>query len=350
MKKILFTGGGSAGHVIPNLALMEEILSEGIADVCYMGTGGIEKTLVAEWHIPYYQIECPKLIRGKSFDAFKRNLHIPAEFLEARKQAIEGLKTFQPDLVFSKGGYVALPVIFAAKKLKIPCLAHESDLSVGLSNRLSARSCKRLFTSFPETAKKVPHGKYSGAPLRRSVLYASRADARRKFSIPFHEKVILVFGGGSGSQALNEGLRKHIKALTEKYVVLHVCGKGNIVKSTLQNYRQFEFITDMGMAYACADLVISRAGAGTVFEILALKKPAILVPLEGQTRGDQKENAAYFEARKLCYTLPQAELEKLPEAIERAFLDEGLKERLANTDFGRGNETILTEIRSFLRR
>ena len=294
MKKILFTGGGSAGHVIPNLALIEEILSKGEADVCYMGTGGIEKQLVTEWHIPYYQIECPKLIREKSFSAFKRNLHIPAEFLHAKKQALEGLKTFRPDLVFSKGGYVALPVIAAAKKLKIPCLAHESDFSAGLANKLSARMCRFVFTSFPETAKKLPHGKYSGAPLRRSVLYASRAEARKKFHIPFHAKVLLIFGGGSGSQAINDVIRQHLKTLTEKYVILHVCGRGNLIQSTLPNYRQFEFITDMGMAYACADLVISRAGAGTVFELLALKKPSILVPLEGQTRGDQVENAAYF--------------------------------------------------------
>ena len=349
MKKILFTGGGSAGHVIPNLALIEEILSSGDADVCYMGTGGIEKQLISEWHIPYFQIECPKLVREKSFSAFKRNLCIPTEFFRAREKAIEGLRIFQPDLVFSKGGYVALPVISAAKKLKIPCLAHESDFSAGLANRLSARKCKYVFTSFPETAKKLPHGKYSGSPLRHSVLYASRAEARKKFNIPFDAKVILVFGGGSGSKALNTSLRESIKELTENYTVLHVCGKGNLVQSTVKNYRQFEFITDMGMAYACADLIVSRAGSGTVFEILALKKSSLLVPLAGQTRGDQAENAAYFQKQGLCHVLPQTQLHKLPQAIERAMQDDTMKTKLLESNFGQGNDVILREIRAILR-
>ncbi len=350
MKKILFTGGGSAGHVIPNVALIEEILSTGEADVCYIGTNGIEKDLIAEWKLPYYQIECPKLIRGGGWRGFKNNLKIPSAFLRAKKQAEEGLRAFQPDLVFSKGGYVALPVVFAAKKLKIPCLAHESDLSIGLANRLTAGKCEYLFTSFPETAEKLRRGKYTGAPLRRSVLSATKAEARKKFNIPFHEKVVLVFGGGSGSRALNEAVRKNLKTLTKSYYVLHLCGKGNAVESNIKNYRQIEFALDMGEVYACADLVISRAGAGTIFELLALKKPAILVPLEGATRGDQKQNAKYFEKKGLCRVLVQSELGKLTEEIDNAFLDEGLKDRLAVGNFGQGNENILREIRSYLQK
>ena len=344
MKRILFTGGGSAGHVIPNIALIEELLSDGIADVCYMGTNGIEKRLIAEWKIPYYEIECPKLIRGGGWQAFKRNLHIPSAFLKARAQALEGLKSLRPDVVFSKGGYVALPVISAARKLKIPCLAHESDFSPGLANRLSARKCRFIFTSFPETAKHLPHGKYSGAPLRRSVLNATKADARRRLSIPFQEKVLLVFGGGSGSAAINTALRKQLKALTEQYTVLHVCGKGNLIDCNLPRYRQYEFITDMGAAYACADLIVSRAGAGTVFEILALKKPALLIPLEGQTRGDQVENALYFERRGLCRVLAQSKLDNLYEQINEAFTDNSMRERLAEHGFVSGNDVILREI------
>ena len=348
MKKILFTGGGSAGHVIPNIALIEEILSIGDIDVCYMGTNGIEKRLISEWKIPYFEITCPKLVRGMSLTNLKRNLRIPLEFHRAKKQALEGLKTFQPDLVFSKGGYVALPVISAARKLKIPCLAHESDFSTGLANRLSAWKCKYVFTSFPETAKKLHHGKYSGAPLRRSIFNATRAEARRRFEIDFHEKVLLIFGGGSGSAAINEAVRENIKILTENYAVLHVCGKGNIVDCNIERYKQFEFISDMGMAYACADFIISRAGSGTVFEILALKKPSLLIPLEGATRGDQIENAAYFERRGLCHILKQSELSVLPQAIERAITDENMKKRLSETNFGRGNENILREIRKIL--
>ena len=348
MKKILFTGGGSAGHVIPNIALIEELLSDGNTEICYMGTSGIEKDLIAEWDIPFYEISCPKLIRGRSREAWKRNLRIPVELRRAKRQALEILEKIRPHAVFSKGGYVALPVIAAAKKLGIPCFAHESDFSPGLANRLTARKCLKVFTSFPEAAKRLPHGTYSGAPLRRSIFHPTRAEARKQMSIPFHAQVLLVFGGGSGSTAINQALREHLKTLTENYVVLHVCGKGNLTETNLKNYRQFEFITDMGMMYACADLVISRAGAGTVFELLALKKPAILVPLEGQTRGDQAENAAYFQAKGLCKVLKQDFLFTLPRAVDETFADDEMRQRLKESDFHSGNERILQELRKVL--
>jgi UDP-N-acetylglucosamine--N-acetylmuramyl-(pentapeptide) pyrophosphoryl-undecaprenol N-acetylglucosamine transferase len=348
MKKIVFTGGGSAGHVIPNIALMEELLSEGNTEVHYVGTNGIEKNLIAEWDIPFYEISCPKLIRGRSWTVWKRNLRIPAQLHRAKQQALEILQKIQPDAVFSKGGYVALPVIAAARKLGLPCFAHESDYSPGLANRLTARKCKYVFTSFPETAKRIPHGKYSGAPIRRAVFHATRAEARKAYGIPFRAKVLLVFGGGSGSKAINDALRTHLKALTEKYVILHACGKGNMIESNIKNYRQFEFITDMGAAYACADLVLSRAGAGTIFELLALKKAALLVPLEGETRGDQVENAVYFQEKGLCRVLRQDLLFTLPHAIDEAFADENLQKHLQESDFHRGNELILHEIRKVL--
>lgn len=344
MKKILFTGGGSAGHVLPNLALIEDLLSTGEADVCYIGTDGIEKQLVSEWKIPYFQIECPKLIRGGGWKGLKQNLKIPVALRRAEKQALKGLQTFQPDLVFSKGGYVALPVVRAAKKLHIPCFAHESDLSVGLANRLSANKCLRVFTSFPETAKKLRNGQYSGSIIRREILSSSKADARKKFGVPFGEKVLLVFGGGSGSACINDAIRKHLKILTDRYFVMHVCGKNNIVQSNFENYRQYEFISDMGLAYAAADVVVSRAGSGTVFELLALKKTAILVPLEGQTRGDQAQNAAYFAQKGLCKVLPQSRLDELPKIIENTLLDDGLRLRLLDVNLPRGNELILREL------
>nr|MBR6778389.1 UDP-N-acetylglucosamine--N-acetylmuramyl-(pentapeptide) pyrophosphoryl-undecaprenol N-acetylglucosamine transferase [Clostridia bacterium] len=348
MKKILFTGGGSAGHAVPNLALIEELLSKGKTDVCYMGTDGIEKSIIAAQKIPYYTIDCPKLVRGKSFTALKNNLHIPCAFQKAVTEAQKGLEIFRPDLIFSKGGYVALPVVFAAKKLHIPCVAHESDFSLGLANRLSANKCKTVLTSFPETANKLKNGKYGGAPIRRTVLSAKREDARCALGIGEREKVLLVFGGGSGSKAINDALRKSLKSLTDKYLVLHVCGKGNVVESTVKNYRQYEFIADMGTMYACADLVLSRAGAGTVFEILALKKPSLLVPLEGATRGDQKQNAEYFRAKGLCRVLPQNQLPSLEEEIDKAFADTDMKQRLLENTFSQGNERILGEINALL--
>lgn len=349
MKKILFTGGGSAGHVIPNIALMEQILSEGWADVCYMGTNGIEKKLISDWKLPFYQIECPKLIRGGGFSAFKSNLKIPFALRKAEKQAEEGLKIFQPDLVFSKGGYVALPVVKAAKKLKIPCFAHESDLSVGLANKLTANKCERIFTSFPETAKRLKNGKYSGAPIRRAIFSQTRAEARRRADLPFDKKVLLIFGGGSGSEKINTAVRKYAYKLCDKYILLHICGKGNVAQSNIKNYKQFEFISDMGWAYACADAVISRSGSGAIFEILALKKPAIFIPLEGQTRGDQLENAEYFHKKKLCYILREEHIDALPEKIDELFSDEQLKNQLLTSEFLSGNDKILQALRNYLK-
>lgn len=348
MKKILFTGGGSAGHVIPNLALIEEVLSQGIAEVCYMGTDGIEKNIVTAQKIPYYTISCPKLIREKNLRALKNNMRIPLAFQKAVKEAEKGITLFQPDLIFSKGGYVALPVVFAAKKHSVPCLVHESDFSLGLANRLSIPKCNTLLTSFPETAHGIKNAKYVGAPIRRQVFSTDRESARKNLKIDKQENVLLVFGGGSGSHALNDAIRSQLKRMTKNYLVLHICGKGNLIENNLKNYQQFEFVADMGTMYAAADLVISRAGAGTVFELLSLKKPSILIPLSGATRGDQQENASYFQKQGLCRVLPQKELYRLVEEIDKAFLDKVMKVRLLESNYTQGNARILSEIRSLL--
>lgn len=348
MKKILFTGGGSAGHVVPNLALIETLLKTGEADVYYMGTAGVERELIARYKIPFYQIECPKLVRG-GLRAIKRNFTIPFRLQKAKRQALEGLRQIQPNLVFSKGGYVSLPVVNAAYKLGIPCVSHESDLSAGLANRLMAKKCRYICTSFPETAKSFRCGVYTGAPMRTSLFCENTALARRRLDIPDGKTVLLIFGGGSGSARINEGVRKHLKTLTERYFLLHVCGRGNVVESNVKNYRQFEFIADMGMAYAAADGIISRAGAGAVFEIMALKKPALLIPLEEQTRGDQLQNAGYFEDRGMCHILRQDKLEDLPQAIEKLFADGAIQSRLLESHYTAGNAAILRIIRQILR-
>lgn len=341
MQTIVFTGGGSAGHVVPNIALIEELLPKDENNLHYIGTNGIEKELIAPWKIPFHALTCPKLIRGGGLRGFKNNIQIPFAFYRAVKQAKQILQQIKPDVVFSKGGYVALPVVIAAKRLHIPCYAHESDYSVGLANKLSARYCKIVFTSFPETAQKVKNGKYSGSLIRRSVLSPKKAQARKKWNIGFQDKVVLIFGGGSGSAKINSAVRTHIQTLCANYVVIHACGKGNVVDSNIPNYRQTEFIEDMGTAYACADVIVARAGSGTVFEILAQKKPSVLIPLEGQTRGDQMENARYFTARGLCHTLFERYLNVLPKAIEDALLDTEMQTRLQESGFNSGTATVL---------
>lgn len=341
MKKILFTGGGSAGHVIPNLALIEDLKRLGGVDFAYMGTDGIEKTLVGERHIPFYTISCPKFRRGFSLKNLKSNLQIPFQLYRAKKEALRGLELLQPNAVFSKGGYVSLPVLLASKKLGIPCFAHESDFSPGLTTKLTARLCKTVFTSFPETAENLPHGHYSGAPLRSQLFHADREKVRAEFSLSENQKAILVLGGGSGSKFLNDALRQALKRLPKTYTVFHLCGRGNRIDCNFKNYRQFEFVKDMGTLYALSDLVISRAGSGATFEILALKKPSIFIPLERASRGDQVENANYFLKRGLCHVLHEAELSSLPKAIEKAFADSELRKKLEESNFSSGNTKIL---------
>ena len=337
MKKIVFTGGGSAGHVMPNIALMEELQDR--YDLCYIGSDGVEKRIVAPLKIPYGQIACPKFVRGFSL----RNFSIPLALRRAVKEAEEKLAAIRPDLVFSKGGYVALPVVFAAKRLKIPCLTHESDLTLGLANRLMAGRCAFVLTSFPETAESVINGRYTGSPLRRSVFGSDAGMARAKYGFASrHKPVLLVLGGGSGSAAINAALRKDLFSLCKKYYILHLCGRGNAVESNAAGYMQREFEEDMGAAYACADAVVARAGSNTVFETLALKKPALFIPLQNaRTRGDQVKNARYFEERGMCRVLPERNLDNLEAAIDGLMQDSALRKNLKNCDVESGNERFV---------
>ncbi len=350
MKRILFTGGGSAGHVVPNIALMEELLRRGDVDLCYMGGDGIEKKLVAPLRIPYYTLRPPKFIRGGGFYAFKENIKIPFRLKKAVEEAKKGLFDCKPDLVFSKGGFVALPVVMAAKKMGIPCYAHESDLSVGLANKLSAKKCEAVFTSFPETAIKIKNGVYSGAPIRRSVFTGNRDVIRKKYGVIGDQKVLLVFGGGSGSEAINSAIRKHLKTLTEKYVIFHLCGRNNRVESTMKGYIQEEFALDMGGLYAMSDALLCRAGAGSVFEAMSLKKPTLFVPLSKASRGDQKQKAEHFHRKGLCRVLPEEYLERLPQAIDKLFEDDDLKERLRTAVFKDGRKFITQQLTDALQK
>ena len=336
MKKIVFTGGGSAGHVVPNIALMEELRDK--YELFYIGTDGIEKRLITPLKIPYGEISCPKFIRGFSL----KNLTIPFEFRRAVKSAEKALKDIQPDLVFSKGGYVALPVAHAAKRLKIPCLTHESDLSLGLANRLMSNKCDYVLTSFPETAESVINGRCVGSPLRRNLFGVDKDAARAKYGFTTKNKpVILVLGGGSGSVALNNALRQNLFSLCRKYYVLHLCGKGNAVESSVAGYEQREFETDMGSAYACADAVVARAGSNTVFEALALKKPTLFIPLQNaRSRGDQIKNAEYFKKQGLCHVLLQKDVRLLEGAIDALIRDERLKRNLLSCEVSDGNQKI----------
>lgn len=346
MKHILFCGGGSAGHTVPNLAVMQDL--EGKCRLTYAGSsGGIEERLAKEAGYPFYGVPCPKLVRSLT----PQNLTLPFRLLRAETGALALLKELRPDLVFSKGGYASLPYLFAARRLHIPSLTHESDLSPGLATRLTARRCKLVLTSFEETARRFANGRCVGSPMRKELFTGSPSRARAKYGFSRERPVLLVLGGGSGSRTLNEAVRAHLPALLKQFQILHLCGKSSPLQSAPRGYRALSYEPDMASAYAAADFVLSRAGSNTVFEALALQKPALLVPLEHASRGDQLENALYFEARGLCRVLRERELAR-PEALSSAlfalFQDEALRARLQNAPVQNGTPAILRAIEETL--
>ncbi len=339
MKYILFCGGGSAGHVVPNLAVMNELRYT--HRLAYIGTNGIERSLVSEAGYPFFEVDCPKLIRSLS----PKNLTIPFRLAAAEKSAAAILGREKPDLVFSKGGFASYPAARAAQKLGIPVLTHESDLSPGLATKMLAKRCKYVLTSFPETAKLFPNGLCVGSPMRKELFRGERSRARKKYSLSEGKPVLLVLGGGSGSRAINEAVRRHLPKLLGTWQILHLCGKGNLLASPPEGYVQREFEHDMGSAYAACDCVLCRAGSNTAFEALALKKPTLFCPLERASRGDQLQNALYFQRRGLCRIVREESLSALPAALDALRTDDALRFALSACEIESGTQKILSILR-----
>ncbi|MDD5939683.1 MAG: undecaprenyldiphospho-muramoylpentapeptide beta-N-acetylglucosaminyltransferase [Lachnospiraceae bacterium] len=296
-KKIVLTGGGTAGHVTPNLALVPSLQEAGY-EIQYIGSfTGIEKKLVEECGIPYTAVETGKFRRY--FDP--KNFSDPFRVVKGFFQARRFLKQFRPDVVFSKGGYVSVPVVQAASLLGIPCICHESDMTPGLANRLCAPFAKKICCNFPETMKDLPADKavLTGTPIRGELLRGSRRAGLSFCGFDDNKPVLMVIGGSLGAASINKTVRDNIHALLQDFQVVHICGKDKVdnLMLTIPGYRQFEYIgEELGDLYAMADIVVSRAGANVICELLALKKPNILVPLP-TGRGDQKLNARSFEQR-----------------------------------------------------
>lgn len=310
-KKIVMTGGGTAGHVTPNIALMPALQEAGY-DITYIGSyNGMEKELIEAQNIPYIGISSGKLRRY--FDW--KNFSDPFKVLKGYGQAISLLKKIKPDVVFSKGGFVSVPVVLAAKHCHIPAIIHESDITPGLANRIAIKGAKKVCCNFPETMKYLPSEKavLTGSPIRRE-LFSGNADAAiRLCGFPDHNKpVLLIVGGSSGSKVINEAVRKVLPELLEEFYIIHLCGKGNLdehLKGVI-GYAQFEYasaeLTDM---FALADMAISRAGANSICELLALHKPNILIPLSAAaSRGDQILNAKSFKKQGFSYVIEEEEL------------------------------------------
>ena len=310
MKRIVLTGGGTAGHVTPNIALLPKLQELGY-DVHYIGSyNGIEKTLIEDCQIPYYGISSGKLRRY--FDL--KNFSDPFKVLKGFSEAAKLLKKLKPDVVFSKGGFVSVPVVLAAKQQHIPVVIHESDMTPGLANKLSIPAASRVCCNFPETLEHLPKGKavLSGSPIREELLTGSREKALQFTGLTGNKPVLLIIGGSLGSVIVNEAVRSILPKLLKKFEIIHLCGKGKLDQTltAMNGYVQYEYISDeLKDLFALCDIVISRAGANSICEFLALRKPALLVPLSAAaSRGDQILNANSFQKQGYAAVLEEEAL------------------------------------------
>ena len=317
-KTVLFTGGGSAGHVTPNLALMERLRAEGY-HIEYVGSAdGIERELVEKAGVPYHALSCGKLRRY--FDI--KNFSDPFRVIKGIFQSRRIINELRPDAVFSKGGFVSVPVVIASRG-KATVVTHESDYTPGLANRINSRFADRICVTFEDTLSNVgPKGIYTGTPIRPELY---KGDAQRGLDfVHFNgeKPVLLIMGGSLGAQSINQCVREALPKLLISFDIIHLCGKGKVNPSlNADGYRQFEYISDeLPDLLAAADLVLSRAGANAVFEFLALCKPAMLVPLPlSASRGDQLLNAGYFARKGYAMTIDQERL--TPETLLDALSD-----------------------------
>lgn len=310
MKHIVLTGGGTAGHVTPNIALIPRLRELGY-QISYIGSyEGIEKKLIEELGIPYYGISSGKLRRY--FDP--KNFSDPFRVIKGFGQARKLLKELKPDVVFSKGGFVTVPVVIAAKQCKIPAIIHESDMTPGLANKLCIPSAARVCCNFPETVSSLPENKavLTGTPIRQELMDGNKESAREFCGFTDEKPVLMVIGGSLGAASINENIRKILPELLTEFQVIHLCGKGKVDES-LQNtegYVQYEYIKkELPDLFALADIVISRAGANAICELNALKKPNLLIPLSAKaSRGDQILNARSFERQGFSMVMEEEEI------------------------------------------
>ena len=347
MKTLVLTGGGTAGHVTPHLALLNQ-LKKHFTKISYIGSNAVEKEIITKkTDLPFYQISSVKFVRKSLF----KNLFLPFKLLKAKKEALQILKELKPDVIFSKGGYVSVPVVLAAKTLKIPVVCHESDLSLGLANKIGAKYAKTVCTTFKKTAELLPNkGVFSGSPINEQGFKINKAQFKDSLKINSNLPILLVTGGSLGSVAINTSVINSINELTKKFFVIHVTGKGNTknFETKPKNYLQIEYADNLPALISISDVVISRAGSNTIFELAYAKKPMLLIPLpKGTSRGDQVENANYFKTEKIASVLLQENLtpENLVKSVNLTFTNrQKLIANLNNFNFKNGTQTIIYEI------
>ncbi len=320
MKKIILTGGGTAGHVTPNLALCPELKKNGF-EINYIGSyNGMEKDLVEKSGIPYYGISSGKLRRYFDLKNFTDPFRVMKGYFEARHL----IKKLKPDVVFSKGGFVAVPVVMAASHAGIPVISHESDMTPGLANKLSLAFCTKICCNFPETLQYLPEDKaiLTGCPIREELLTGDKESGLKLTGFNSSKPVLLVMGGSLGSVKVNQAVRSILPDLLKDYQIVHLCGKGNLDETltSMPGYVQYEYMSEpLKHLFAMADIIISRAGANAICELLALQKPALLIPLSAAaSRGDQILNAKSFKKQGFSDVLEEEDV--TPETLYQAVL------------------------------
>ncbi|MBO5394574.1 MAG: undecaprenyldiphospho-muramoylpentapeptide beta-N-acetylglucosaminyltransferase [Clostridia bacterium] len=306
MQNIVLTGGGTAGHVYPALAVAEHLKEE--FKLHYIGSCGMEKEIVGkEPDIVFHEIEAVKLQRKLTL----KNLLIPFKLLRSISKAKKILHKISPAAIFSKGGYVSLPVVIAAHKLNIPIVSHESDLTMGLANKIILRYCDCMCTAFEKTAEVNNKCVFTGQPIRKSILTGKKENLSFYKNLDKNMPTLLIVGGSSGAEFLNKIVKESLDKLCEKFNVVHICGKNKIEKINHKNYFQLEYAHNMGDVLDAADYVISRAGSGAINEFLTLNKPMLLIPLSKScSRGDQIENAKLFANLGYCEMLEEEEYDE----------------------------------------
>ena len=310
MKHIVFTGGGTAGHVTPNIALFPAVKEAGY-EISYIGSyEGIEKELITGQGVTYYGIDSGKFRRYFSWKNFTDPFHVVKGYFQAKKL----LKKLNPNIVFSKGGFVSVPVVMAAKKCKIPCIIHESDITPGLANKLAIPSATKVCANFPETLNYLPKEKavLTGSPIRKELFSGNKIKGLDFCGFTANKPVLLVIGGSTGAASVNNAVRDLLPTLLQQFQVIHLCGKGKTDEgyNGREGYVQFEYINkELKDLFAAADVIVSRAGANAICELLALKKPNILIPLSAAaSRGDQILNAESFERQGFSYVLKEEDV------------------------------------------
>ncbi|MBE5910535.1 undecaprenyldiphospho-muramoylpentapeptide beta-N-acetylglucosaminyltransferase [Pseudobutyrivibrio sp.] len=346
MKKIVMTGGGTAGHVTPNLALLP-FLKEAGYEVYYIGSyTGIEKKLVENAGVTYYGISSGKLRRYHDW----KNFTDPFRVIKGFSEANQLLKHLKPDVVFSKGGFVSVPVVMAAARQHIPAIIHESDMTPGLANKLAIPFASKVCCNFPETMQYLPEGKavHTGSPIRQELFSGDRKRGLEFTGFNENKPVILIMGGSIGSKFINNAVWDSLDTLLQDFQIVHLVGKGNINNDLTgkEGYQQYEFISEqLNDIFAMTDLMISRAGANSISEILALKIPNILIPLSAQaSRGDQILNAQSYEKQGFSTVLQEEELtgELLISSVKKVYADrENIKEKMESSHLLDANKTIL---------